>query len=151
MECGNYLDMSKSLKPRIWLQYKLVIPACLKAKDILLLLCTNNWFQSFCFWKPVSHKYDVNLPLNLCDAHLQKSKYSEITCWYLLCKRSFLHQTARHFPVNSVARIWIWAIFSCLSNSQIPYLKNSMLPVDFPQGVGDIPVDFPGGGGITTV
>ena len=38
--------------------------------------------------------FTVNLSLDLCKAYLQKSSCSEITCWYLICKRSFFHKTS---------------------------------------------------------
>ena len=46
-----------------------------KAKD------KSTVFQNFLVLKTcASHRFNVNSPLNLCDAHLQKSKKSEITC-----------------------------------------------------------------------
>ena len=46
----KYWDMNISLKPRIWLQYKLTVYTCLfKAKDTLWLPCTYNLLQIFGF------------------------------------------------------------------------------------------------------
>ena len=51
------------------------------------------------------HRFNVNLPLNLCKAHLQKSGNSEITCSMLIpdMQDIFLPLNSKAFPVNSVA------------------------------------------------
>ena len=74
-ECGNYLDMSKSLKPRIWLQYQLDISVCLKQKIFFSYHTLTIHFGMFGFENCVVHKFNVNLSLSLCDIHLQNKKF----------------------------------------------------------------------------
>ena len=92
--------MRKSLKPRIWLQYKLDIPVCLKQKIFssyhILMTISEVLFLKTC----AAHKFNVNLPLallhskrpklhrvlavlsaiglNQYNTHLQKSTNSDI-------------------------------------------------------------------------
>ena len=49
MECGDYYDMSKSLKHRIWQQYKLDIPVCLKQKIFLSYHVLTIYLRIFGF------------------------------------------------------------------------------------------------------
>ena len=74
--------MSKSLKTRIWLQYILDILICLNHKIFLSYHVFTIYFRIFGF-ESLCIAQVLNLPLNLCDAHLKKSKNSEITCSYL--------------------------------------------------------------------
>ena len=71
--------MSKSLKPRIWLDYKLDIPVCLKQNIFLSYLVLTTYFRIVGSENLCVTQFYINLPLNLCDAHLQNSKNSEIT------------------------------------------------------------------------
>ena len=120
--------MSKSPKPKNWLQYILDIPVCIKLK-IFVSYHVQHLISEYLVLKTcVSHRSNENFTLNLCDTHLQKSIYFLITSWYLICKRSFFFPLNNQaFLVNSVARTWILGIFSCLSNSQIPYLRANSL------------------------
>ena len=59
--------MSKSLKPRIWL-HKLDIPVSFKQKVFLTYHVLTTHFRI------LAHRFDLVLPLNLFDTHLQKSK-----------------------------------------------------------------------------
>ena len=46
------LRHSKSLKPRIWLQYKLDIPVCLKSKIFFSYRILTTYFRIFGFENP---------------------------------------------------------------------------------------------------
>ena len=71
--------MSMSLKPRIWLQYKLDLPVYSKQK-IFLSYHVQFISELLVLKTCASHRFNVNLPVNLCGAHLEKPKYSEIPC-----------------------------------------------------------------------
>ena len=47
MECGNYEDMSKSMKPRLWRQYILDILVCLKQKIFFSYHALTTYFRGF--------------------------------------------------------------------------------------------------------
>ena len=95
-KCGILGLLRPYLIPEVQdlLQYKLDIhvPVCLKQKLFLSYHVISIYFRIFGFQNlHASHRLNVNLPSNLCDAHLRKSTNAEIqmTCLYLIFKRSF--------------------------------------------------------------
>ena len=76
------------------------------------------------------HRFNVNLPLNLCKTHLQKSKNLN-NLLIADMQEIFFPLNSQTFLVNSVASTWVSEIFSRLNNSQILYYKGQIPYVKF--------------------
>ena len=61
--------MSESLKPRMLLQFKVNKPVCLKQKIFFSYHVLIIYSEFLVLKTCESHRFNVNLPLNLCDTH----------------------------------------------------------------------------------